>query len=225
MTQCVSRSALLAAALWLGAPLTAAAADLGGKPGRPYPVEPAPGNWQPLQIEQWTGLYFGATYGYADGKIRWDDFTDIEQSGGIGTLFAGYNLQLGRAVIGVEADVWGLGDVSGDDGTGFATAELDRLYSVRGRIGFLATPALLVYATGGAAWANYDLTVGGETKSQKFSGWQVGGGTELMLSHNWAVRLEYIYTDLASESVNIGGIDSTFDPDFHTVRAGLSFKF
>jgi outer membrane immunogenic protein len=224
MTQCVSRSALLAAALWLGATLTAAAADLGGKPGRPYPVEPAPGDWQPLQIEQWTGLYFGATYGYADGKIRWDDAVDIEQSGGIGTLFAGYNLQLGRAVIGVEADVWGLGNVSGSDDIGAYSAELDRLYSVRGRLGFLATPALLVYATGGAAWASYDLKLGGVTESHKFSGYQVGGGSELMLSPHWTVKLEYLFTDLGSEHVTLGG-DTVFDPDFHTVRAGLSFKF
>jgi outer membrane immunogenic protein len=215
------RSAALAAALLLGTSLTATAADLGGKPGRPYAAEPPPGNWQPLQIEQWTGLYFGATYGYADGDIRWADAIDIEQSGGIGTLFAGYNLQLGRAVIGVEADVWGLGDVSGSDASGVVGAELDRLYSVRGRLGFLATPALLVYATGGGAWASYDLNNGGK-ESVDFSGYQVGGGTELMLSPHWTVKLEYLFTDLGSED---GSGLGTFDPDLHTVRAGLSFRF
>ena len=221
MFQSVMRSAALGAALLLGAPLMAVAADLGGKPGRPYAAEPPPGNWQPLQIEQWTGLYFGATYGYADGDIRWDDYVDIEQSGGIGTLFAGYNLQLWRAVIGVEADVWGLGDVSGNGEYGLG-AELDRLYSVRGRLGFLATPALLVYATGGAAWASYDLKVADYTESHSFNGYQVGGGTELMLSPHWTVKLEYLFTDLGSEDVSGLG---TFDPDLHTVRAGLSFRF
>jgi outer membrane immunogenic protein len=223
MKQNVVRPAALSAALLLASVVPAAAADLGGKPGRPYPAEPPLGSWQPLQIEQWTGLYFGATYGYADGKIVWDDDLKIDHSGGIGTLFAGYNLQLGRAVVGVEADVWGLGDVSGKDELGLATADLDRLYSVRGRVGFLATPALLVYATGGAAWASYDLKFAGLTESQNFTGYQVGGGTELMLSPHWTVKLEYLFTDLGSEHVT--GLDSTFDPDLHTVRAGLSFKF
>jgi outer membrane immunogenic protein len=222
MTQNVLRSAALSAALLLAPAVPAVAADLGGRPARPIPAEPPPGSWQPLQIEQWTGLYFGATYGYADGKIDWDDDLKIDHSGGIGTLFAGYNLQLGRAVIGVEADVWGLGDVSGEDDLGLATADLDRLYSVRGRLGFLATPALLVYATGGGAWASYDLKLPGGTESHTFSGYQVGGGTELMLSPHWTVKLEYLFTDLSSEDV--GGV-GTFDPDLHTVRAGLSFKF
>ena len=222
MFQSAVRSSVPAALLLLGTTLAASAADLGGRPAKPFPVDPGPGTWAPLAVEQWTGFYIGATYGYADGKIRVDDAFDIDQSGGIGTLFAGYNLQLGRAVIGVEADVWGLGNVSGNDSSDFYTAELDRLYSVRGRLGFLATPALLVYATGGAAWANYDIGFI-DTKSQKFDGWQVGGGAELMLSPNWTVKLEYLYTDLNAETVPHTGSD--FDPDFHTVRAGFSLKF
>ena len=46
-----------------------------------------------------------------------------------------------------------------------------------------------------------------------------------MLDNNVSLRLEYIYTDLGAERVVHGGQLNSYDPDFHTVRAGIAFKF
>jgi outer membrane immunogenic protein len=80
--------------------------------------------------------------------------------------------------------------------------------SVRARLGFLVTPAVLVYGTGGAAWQRTEASVNctatdpgctgiaeQETYSRTMAGWTIGGGVEGMLWGNWLVRLEYRYSD------------------------------
>lgn len=125
-------------------------------------------------------------------------------------------------MFGVEADI-GTGDVS--DSRGGVSSDLNVMGSVRARAGALVSPGFLVYATGGFAWADYDLAAAGNTTSETFTGYQIGAGTELMMSQNWGLRLEYLYTDLSEETVTTGAVTNTYDPDFHTLRAGLTFKF
>ena len=96
---------------------------------------------------------------------------------------------------------------------------------VRGRIGYLFAPTLLVYATGGLAYGqantntsiwqagNYTITIfpgfgfpfssnvtagGGAfgTFSDTRVGWTVGGGLEWMFLPNWSAKIEYLYYDL-----------------------------
>lgn len=214
--------ALLAGAAACG---PAAAADLGGGP---------PQAWQPVAQARspynWTGLYLGATYGYASGTTTVTSPLggfDLDQSGGMGTIHGGFNYQAGQIVLGMEVDVGGLGTHGGSAGLGVGnvTSDLNWTASVRGRAGYLVAPALLVYATGGAAWADFDITANGVKQAQTFSGFQLGGGAELKLDHNWSVRVEYIYTGLGAEQIDHAGLVNTYEPDLHTVRAGLSFKF
>lgn len=212
----------------LPASLPAFAADLGGAPHPRWDGTPR-GDYRPMRLERWTGLYLGGALGYGMGTA---DVTggsgmfDLDTDGTVATLFAGYNWQAGSAVFGLEADI-GTGWI--DDASGFGPAlvsqELNMLGSLRARAGFLVSPAFLVYGTAGFAFADFDFHANGITKSETLLGYQVGGGTELMISPNWTLRMEYIYTGLGEETVNHGGIVNTYDPDFHTVRAGLSFKF
>lgn len=207
------------------------AADLGGSPrGRPAPP-PAPDRGVPplVDVHRWSGFYIGAAGGYSfgSGEVAGDIGTfSFDHDGWIASVLAGYNWQAGSLVFGVEADIG-----SGDFGTTTATAfgelnsELNWLASVRGRAGFLLTPALLVYATGGVAWADLEFSLPGSSASTTFFGYQVGGGAELALLPSASLRLEYIFTDLEGERLSHGGLNSTFDPDFHTVRAGFAFKF
>ena len=79
--------------------------------------------------------------------------------------------------------------------------------SIRARLGLLLAPAWLVYATGGVAWQSIDIdascgnvnafctTPHSESVSTTKTGWTIGGGLEVMLRHNWLVRLEYRYAD------------------------------
>lgn len=215
-------SAFLLALALVASP--AVGADLGGGPRRGY--EPPP---EPIDIERWTGFYLGATAGFGWGSMGVDGTAGIgafDQDGAMGSIFAGYNLQFGRAVLGVEADL-GTGNLGGSGvGAYDLDADLNRFYSLRGRFGFLATPSLLLYGTGGFAWADYDLSINGAAKqTETFGGYQVGAGAEVAFAPHWTLRFEYIFTDLDSKDVShLAGTD-TFQPDFHTVRAGLSFKF
>jgi outer membrane immunogenic protein len=208
----------------------ALAADLEGpRRGRggydyPPPLE------RPYHFSRWTGLYLGGTlgYGWGTGEAGGDiGAVSFDQSGTIGTIFAGYNWQLGQSVLGIEAD-FGLSDLSASAATsaGQLTTSLNSIGSIRGRAGFLVSPALLVYGTAGLAWANMDFQIAGtQSQSETFFGYQVGVGGEVLLTGNVGLRLEYIYTGLPGERVTHPGLDATYDPSFSTVRAGISIRF
>lgn len=123
----------------------------------------------------------------------------------------------------------------------------DWLVTARGRAGY-AVDRTLLYVTGGLAVGgvegSWDLTSGnGYAKTGSVSdtrvGWTVGAGVEHAFTANWTVKLEYLYTDLGTvnyTSTYVPG--STFAPPgsnyvehisqdltFHTVRAGLNYKF
>ena len=69
-----------------------------------------------------------------------------------------------------------------------------------------------------------------ETWKDTLTGWTVGVGGEWALWQNWTGRIEYRYTDYksftgVSSVVAPGGSFGTDDLKFHTVRAGLSYRF
>jgi outer membrane immunogenic protein len=214
--------------LGLATVLPVNAADLGSGPVRP-PADFAP-PYEPRLIERWTGFYMGATLGYGFGEGRATGAVGaipFDQDGALATVLAGYNWQQGALVIGLEADL-GTGWMQSNTSTlaGVLQTDLNAIGSFRGRLGFLATPSLMLYGTAGLAWANMDFRLQGtQAQSETFFGYQIGAGGEMMLNSNMALRLEYIYTDLGAERVTHGGGINTYDPDFHTVRAGIAFKF
>ncbi|MDX2158458.1 MAG: outer membrane beta-barrel protein [Hyphomicrobiaceae bacterium] len=222
-----STSPLLAGLLGAALVLPAAAADLDPprRSARSYDEVPYASN-----IERWTGFYLGGTlgYGWGDGRANGSiGAIPFDQSGMVGTLLAGYNWQVGRAVLGVEADI-GIGDLGSDEETvlGTFTSRLNSIGSFRGRAGILVSPALLVYGTAGLAWADMDFRiVGAPAQAETFLGWQVGLGSELMVSDHVTLRLEYIYTGLPEERVIHSGLIDSYDPSFGAVRAGVTFKF
>lgn len=83
---------------------------------------------------------------------------------------------------------------------------------IRGRLGFLAKPNVMVYGTGGVAWQ--DVSIGASCsvsgpwcfpdRSESFgkvmTGWTLGGGIETKIASNWLARLEYRYADFGSVS-------------------------
>ena len=187
--------ALLAAATSVTALLGASAyaADLPQKPVYQQPVVMAP-------VYNWTGCYVGANIGVAWG------FAEANESFGTDTGFAGggqvgCDYQIGQWVIGARNMVDGT-TISGG-ATWFDTL------TVRG--GYLVQPNVLLYAQGGAAWA--------ETTNS--TGWTVGGGVEWMFVPHWSAFLEYNYMDFGTTSGTFGSVRS----DTQTVLVGLNYKF
>lgn len=156
---------------------------------------------------------------------------NIKDPGFVGGLQAGYNWQLGAWVAGVEADIQLMKGGSHSEfffvrvpnfpnesysGTRNISSTFDYFGTVRGRLGYLWTPNLLVYATGGLAYADvnvkgyigaqeslgggaYNSLVGqGFFISDTRFGWTAGGGFEWKLDRYWSAKLEYLHYDLGS---------------------------
>lgn len=196
----------------------------------------------------WDGFYVGVHGGYATGEHKGvGTYTDntgsfavldptenkIDLDGGFGGLQAGYNLQHGAIVYGIEGDVsWG--DIKGDDtfisddgnnGTTDYTwnikTEFDWLATLRGRVGFLVKPNLLIYGTGGVAWArtHSDETVTGfppqgfnppqvtvlASAEEDHVGWVAGAGGEWLMDHNWSLKVEWQHIDFGHADTRFSG--------------------
>ncbi len=262
-------AAALASASTIGLPSTAPAADLPAK--APIVVRPY----------SWSGFYAGVHAGYGWGRTnaQLESVLDgvpislpsvgleevpssyrINSSGFIGGAQVGFNHQINRIVLGIEADISYSGLKGDVTATGEATSggppvttpfistqsqRLDWLATLRARLGYAASDALLLYATGGLAVGKVEdstllrfISIGGTTfvgsRSSTLAGWTAGGGAEHRLGGNWTVKIEYLYFDLGSAVVS--GIDTVspnqpfqsqahHEHSGHIVRAGLNYWF
>jgi opacity protein-like surface antigen len=134
----------------------------------------------------WRGVYGGLHIGHADA-----DFDD----GMVGGAQLGYNWQANHIVYGLEGDI------------SFANTDaFDWLGSVRGRVGYLLQPGLLIYGTAGLGFVSAVDTE---------AGFVYGLGVESRLTDMMSARVEYLSFD--NDSVHGDGVS--------VIRAGLNFKF
>ena len=254
--------------------VSASAADIAARPYTKAPVVVA-------EVYNWTGFYVGGHAGY--DWMRSTDSLSPANAAATGFLFpppdiapslalnpagfigggqAGYNWQVNPMwVVGLEADLsWTNLDKTvalpgPDDATRIVTAreKLDWFGTFRGRVGITPSDRVLLYVTGGLAYANASLSTaltrpgfspgappngcGGFNNCQTGSvsgtrfGWTVGGGVEWAFANNWSLKGEYLYYDL-------GNLSHTMtDPFFPAIfiasaslrgsiaRAGLNYHF
>jgi outer membrane immunogenic protein len=233
------RSALLAAvsAVVLGS--VAMAADLPSTKGPPVYAPPPP------PVFSWTGVYIGGQMGYEWGNDFTQErftatgvpdgfFQSFSNDGVVGGGHIGYNYQISQFVFGVEGDVNGSGVRGGytlANGNG-TNSRSDIQASIRGRIGF-AFDRVLIYATGGGAYADFEHTYFTPAVGESFHngrvGWTVGGGIEYAIDNNWSVRAEYRYSDFGSftnaSTVAFPGFSYTHHPRENLAQIGFSYKF
>lgn len=168
----------------------------------------------------WTGLYIGA-----HGGGGWTGSTGIDLSGYSGGVQAGYNLQLGSVVVGVEGDyTWSNLDGSSRISGLPLSGAVDSLWSVRGRLGYSFANSLMIYGTAGVGGFDTSVRalVGGLnlTGSTSIGAFVVGGGAELLLTRSIMLRLEGLRYVGDGNSWTTGG-----DGDVTVLRAGISYKF
>jgi outer membrane immunogenic protein len=256
------RKLILAAAMIIGSTAAASAADM--RMPTKAPIMAAP-------VFSWSGFYIGghAGYGWGDTDARWDPLPspaafnadpvarNLKGAGFVGGVHLGYNWQFApQWLLGIEAD-WtstsiGESQTQGVNFFGGAPAppasttlgrDVNWLASFRARVGLLATPSFMLYATGGLAIADIDhngrfnnngLTyLANVSLNETKTGWVAGAGAEWALSQNWLLRGEYLYYqfDGASALFNSAAFPtfpirfSWGDTQIHTLRAGLSYKF
>jgi outer membrane immunogenic protein len=229
---------------------TANAADM---PVKAQPVAPPP-------AMTWTGFYIGLNGGFGGNKFEYPISAsaggisatanaDITSSGFFGGGQVGYNWQFSPSwVAGIEADI-DASSIKGEVnvsaaalGVGIsasAGSKVDYFGTVRGRLGYLVTPTMLLYGTGGWAFgkttASYSVNLGGlltssGSVSNNRSGWAAGGGVEYAINRWLSFKTEYMYYDLGTENLintTLLGAAITVDEKatFHTIKAGLNYRF
>ena len=187
----------------------------------------------------------------------------IPQSGLVGGFEAGYNWQAGSNwLLGLETDFSFSGmngrasttSIFSNGGGGLtqstnAEQSTDWYGTVRGRAGWLATPNLLLFGTGGFAYgrvadsANYVVTGNVAIVSSPFgalctanlacfagsssairTGWTAGGGAEWLLDQHWSAKIEYQFVDLGTETIRLNSFFVAGAPGF-TMPASLNAAF
>jgi outer membrane immunogenic protein len=203
------------------------------------------------------GLGFALRQGFIPGSIA------VSPNGFIGGGQIGYDWQYaGYWVWGVEADFVGTsakanvnsvfqGNALTPPFSTFFKTEIDTLGTVRARAGYLWSPILLFYGTGGLAYGQTKLgsafacpscspPSGSESNttlqaSTSSVGWTAGGGTEWKLTPLWSAKLEYLYIDLGGQSntivysyppaSNTSSMTSTVHLRDNIVRLGINYRF
>ena len=177
-------------------------------------------------------------------------------AGFLGGIQGGYNWQFdSRWVVGAEGDVsWTnvkssetVGPLLTNGGLTFLSSSLTMsenvnwLASARARLGFLAWPNTLLYATGGVAWenVNYSASVSipaapaATSFSKTSTGFVVGGGVEWQAMPHVLLRAECLFYGFDQNQAGSALIPGEVlpvklgwsDSNVQVVRAGASYKF
>jgi outer membrane immunogenic protein len=263
---CVSAAVI---ALGVG---TATAAELPiGVPGLPVYHAPV------LLPFTWAGPYFGLNIGgqitkdttstmssgpaFNPGEAQSLDAQSpgtLTSSGAIGGMQAGYNWEFDKAVVGLEVDFDGATatgnraviGIFNSGGSALTQTVKQPMFitTVRPRVGW-EFDHLLVYATGGYAFATYQVVdsynfivgfLGNQSDvTAKLSGWTAGAGVEYAFYKGMSLKLEYLYlgmggfnsnitTNVISASPALGGpsnINVHHSLSDNIIRLGLNFHF
>lgn len=211
------------------------------------PSAPAP---QPAVVAfpNWAGPYIGAQAGYLSGRSETsfpgtDEFHFVDPKGFTGGLSAGYSLQWGHFVGGLEGDLNFVG-AGATINTGLAPdPSITQLQSTidwnshwRARVGY-AFDRTLIFVAGGLALAcvenkSFDNGTGAVAAwSDTRVGWTLGGGVEYRVAPRASVRLEYLYDNYGARTLAAQTVGATAFPsresrlDSHTLRAGVHWHF
>jgi outer membrane immunogenic protein len=189
----------------------------------------------------------------------------VAPKGWLGGLQLGYNWQRGMFVYGGEADIsWSSlkgstsapfsvtgtegGDLANFTGNVGLQETIDYFGTLRGRLGWTPTESLLLYGTGGLAWAHVktgfnvfgiSAPAGTFTPTQLAAlqsaaasssdirwGYAAGGGLEWMVVRDWSVKAEYLYVGLSgTDQLVIPGGTANSTSSFQIGRVGFNYHF
>lgn len=214
----------------------AAGTALASVPAAAQDTAPA-GPFQGFHVE---GLV-GYDVSKAGSSVDDDSTIDNDQSidGLLYGVGAGYDLNIGKLVVGPEAEVtWSTAKTSFDNGDfegfGIGNVKTNRDLYIGGRIGVAVMPQTLVYAKGGYTNAKFDIRNGDGTvitsNDIDADGWRIGAGIEQQLSNNVFAKVEYRYSNYEKGEVDFtgdvpDGQRFNLDLDRHQVVAGVGVRF
>lgn len=212
----------------------------------------------PLSVlaQGFEGAYVGLYTGYAWAK---DEGTSYAQGLDVKTgwtqennptsvqygALAGYNWALtDRWLLGLEADYEGRGnendsndqELNGTSTPFFSgTSGISSSGSLRARAGYMPSNDLLLFMTGGYAYAKVKREwqtnfppAASESSSNGQGGWTVGLGAEYLLSDHFSARLEYRYADFGTrEDIPVDMWSENYKQRLteQSVRLGAAYHF
>jgi outer membrane immunogenic protein len=200
-------------------------------------------------LYDWSGFYVGVFGGggfgnhnlnNANGPAGFANFTiNYDSTGGIAGGEAGYNVQSGNYLVGVEVDGFWSGIKGSDASQQLAAIDATNLRkgaTVRAR-GGIAVDRLLLFFTGGWAYGDFlhTSTAAGfpvDQFSTSRSGLTAGAGIAYAITNNLIGKFEYRYYDfgryirpgLPALTAN-GQLPYTVDNTYSVVTLGLDYKF
>ncbi len=198
----------------------------------------------PVPMFSWTGCYVGAQvgYGWGSGDHSFSNGAPSDSSkltGWVGGGHLGCNYQFSKSfVIGAEGDYEAANlngsFVNATGGTSVGSVNMTSDGSLRARLG-VAFDRSLLYATGGWAFANFNIGGGpipappccGYSASQ--SGWTAGVGWEYAFTDHFTGRIEYRHADYGTARGTLAptfpGVTMPVRLTTDVVRTGLTYKF
>jgi outer membrane immunogenic protein len=210
------RSLTVASILAMGG-VAAHAADLTYEPA---PVAAAP------EVFNWTGFYVGVHGGVAAGDFKYPLSINSGDFSTSGELKQDADIAAASYEGKISGNVAGFGFDAGSEVEWFGT--------VRGRVGY-ALDNLLLYGTGGFAYGDVKSSINingsGVSTSDTQYGWTAGAGFEYGITKNITLKTEYLYVDLGSQTLldlpinDTANLKMDADTHFHTLKAGLNYKF
>jgi lipid A 3-O-deacylase len=173
-----------------------------------------------VPVANFSGPYAGASAGYQYEIADWYTSPAVRaaQSSLAWDAYIGYNVQSGKGIFGLEANVspakrnLGIGcDISGAS----CQMTIGGIYSVRARFGWVFDN-IMVYGSGGVALTPWESSVVSLATSQQFDrasglnyGVAVGAGIEYKLLQNLGVRAEVMHYGVAGWDLNLPAAGTT----------------
>jgi outer membrane immunogenic protein len=236
---------IAAAVIHLIASQSARAADIVPRALPPAPVAPV---YAPPVQYLWTGCYVGGNIGGAWSNVDLSGVSGANFSAtnsgfaGGGQIGCDYNWLGTPWVVGIRnmLDATSLSsrtNISTVPFTGAVDSRTHWFDTLTARGGYLVQPNVLLYAQGGAAWTNTNITFldgsGAQLgeASNDHTGWTVGAGVEWMFTPQWSVFAEYNFMGFGTQSTTFTGcggtcvVSANAKADVQNVLAGVNYKF
>ncbi len=195
--------------------------------------------------DPFAGFYVGLEGGAEMGNFHYQyidpapfrSYVDLAAKGFAGGIFAGYGTTFGNIYTGVQAG-FTISTASQDDGHALVN-DYDRRVGigpyggVTGRLGYVFADTVMPYVLAGWRRANFTITqdFGGTDSDRRINtmrdGWVIGLGTEIMITKNISLRLEYDQATYQPIRVFYPVFNShdQIDPVTNAGRIGVAYRF
>jgi outer membrane immunogenic protein len=195
------------------------------------PMKAAPYHGNNRACANFGGFYLGGQAGYAGYSNTWNDLDrfgpdqinglalDVTHTGNGGAFGAqaGYNVQTGCTVFGIESD-WARTNAKASTVMHSFPDDLEESVTPTSKLRWFGTTRIrggvvvdnvLLYVTGGLAYANFkrDTVYSDGDTSETFSssknkfGFTAGAGAEWAFAQNWTIKTEALYMQFQKDTV------------------------